>query len=260
MDEGAVTVSLYDWERDPGVRWLSPTDDGYSIDKIDFAEAWCPVCRSTTGCPGHPNPPKEVTTMPLDPDYELGGMAPTSDASDASDAADDAVVTTALEAVKAAQHRTPFEEDLLVLGLAAKLDPEPNSAEDGLDLLRAVRFAEERLAQVKRDTLAFLADVLPKGVHEIEGYGPVDVSNSVSYSQWDHDALKSKLIRLIAGTQALGGDIDTVQEVIDRWVLYTGKPGRYSVSMLRAAGIEPDEYAAVRWTPSVRVLKDSGKH
>lgn len=208
-------TKLYDWSRDPGVRWMNRTDDGLDIEKVDPCEA---------GTCGHP---------------ECGAGT---------------IEEVTVDAVSPSDAR--HQEVMAVLGEMACLTAEPTSIEEGLDVLRAVRFAEDQLASIRRETVSFLSDVMPRGITEVDGYGPVDVSRSVSYSAWEHDALKKEIARNIAASEEFGGDITLVLSAIDRWIAFTGKPGRYSITALRAVGLQADEYASAKWQPSVRLVKD----
>jgi hypothetical protein len=134
------------------------------------------------------------------------------------------------------------------------VDEAMTDTEAALALLRALNFTIDNLSTQRREVVKFLADVLPKGTAEIEGFGPVKVANSASYTGWDHSSLVPRLAARIADEQ--GYPVDPIRAVIDSFLAYTGNPGRYRTEALRTAGLEPDEFASVRWSPSVVIEKD----
>lgn len=139
---------------------------------------------------------------------------------------------------------------------AAHVMPDPSCTEEALDLLRACRFAKDRLAILEREAVNFLGDVLPNGTQEIEGYGGVTHRRTVQFTAWQHEAIRPKVVRQIAMDEQAQGDIDLVERIISRWQQFTGTPSRYSLPALKAIGIEPDEVASAQWRSTITVEKD----
>lgn len=230
-----MSPGIYDQDHD--IDWLRQDGDQVTISKIDAAEAWSPP----------PNPPSgEVAD---------GGAAVTDSGAEPAAAAVAAdPVAAERDAFDDAVARSRFNDDVAAIEATITLEPEPTSIEEGLALLRALSFAMDNLALLKRDVVTFLADVMSTGTTDVEGYGAVTVSDSLTYQAWDHDGLRPRIVRQIAASW--DGDVSMVEGVIEHWLRFAGLPSRYSAPALKAIGLAPDEYAKPNVRRDVRIQKD----
>lgn len=269
--ELARAAAAQPYDQDNDLLWLRQNDDGgFSIAKVDAAEAWMPPCTADSrrlvavgaAAEGHGS----VAVSDAAPSgQEIVAPQGGSDVAADPPVADSNPPDCDHGHVEANQYHTtncdaPHSDDppfsTLSLIEAAHVMVEPTTTEEALDLLRACRFAKDRIAILEREAVNFLADVLPHGTHDVDGYGPITHRRSVSYTAWQHDDLRSKLVRQIA--QDFDGDVSLVGEVIERWQRFAGKPSRYSQPALEAIGLKADEYASAQWKSDVRVEKDRG--
>lgn len=230
-------TALYDYEQDPGalasakvyalrggttMDWLEETDDGVKMAKVDSWEA------------GEHD------------DHWMPNIATEYEAEAAAQAVDDS---------KRWETNEALVEVMTLLDDAGRLDVTDVMATTAiaLDILRGARVAKAALAAAEREAVGFLADVLPRGTAEIDGYGPVTVSSSASRTGWDRSALVAATAAVIA--DRLGYPVQYIRQAIDEFLGFT-TPSSWKVTALKEVGIDPDEYCRTEWRPSVVVEKD----
>lgn len=143
------------------------------------------------------------------------------------------------------------------------------SVQEKLTLLESAELAAKVISALRRQLTKDIAGILDRGTADVPDYGVVEVRYSISRTQWEHDALRNRVVALMGEERDLLVDPETgelhppsqiVAGVVRRFCDFAsptwkvGDSDRGTPGIRTTYGLEPGEFCKETANPTVKVL------